>query len=72
MSSYDIQNKLGGMNKQQLLEYIQNKGNARKSAMHQITKLQTNDWHATSNSKKQMINEANRIRNEQREWRNSQ
>lgn len=72
MSSYDIQNKLGGMNKQQLLAYIQDKGNARKNAMHQITKLQTNDWHSTSNSKKSMVNEVNRLRQENREWQNSQ
>jgi hypothetical protein len=36
--------------------------------MYQITKLQTNDWHNTSDQKKKMVEQVNRLRQEQQEW----
>ena len=56
------------MDKSSLLTYIEQKGNSRKGAMYQITKLQTNDWHNTSDQKKKMVEQVNRLRQEQQEW----
>ena len=56
------------MDKERLMRYIEDKGNARKEAMYRITQLQTNDWHNTSDQKKKMVEEVNRLRQEQQEW----
>ena len=56
------------MDKGQLLTYIEDKGNSRKGAMHKITQLQTNDWHDTADQKKKMVEQVNRLRQEQQEW----
>lgn len=56
------------MDKNQLLTYIEQKGNSRKSAMHKITQLQTNDCHNTSDQRRKMVEQVNRLRNEQQAW----
>ena len=56
------------MDRERLMRYIEDKGNARKEAMYRITQLQTNDWHNTSDQKKKMVEEVNRLRQEQQEW----
>lgn len=60
------------MSKEQLMEYIEQKGNERKMAMYKITQLQTNDWHHTSSQKRKMSEQVERLRQEQREWQAQQ
>ena len=59
---YQIEQKLQQMDRETLLRYIESKGNMRKGEMYKVTVLQTNDWHNTSEYKKKMVEEANRLR----------
>ena len=53
------------MDKQQLEQYIEDKGKARKQATYQITYLQTRDYRNTHDSMNQMKSQVERLRKEQ-------
>ena len=56
------------MGKDQLMQLIEAKGNERKKAMLHVTQMQTKDWYNTSELKKKMLEEMNRLRSEQQQW----
>ena len=57
------------MDKQQLEQYIEDKGNARKEAMYNITVIQTRDYRSTHDSHNQMKAQVDRLEQEEREYR---
>ena len=60
------------MDRQRLMAYIEDKGNARKQAMHKVTQLQTDDWHNTNAAKRKMVEQVNRLKAEQQQWEQEQ
>lgn len=54
MSLDQIRNKLSSLSKQELLQFIQRKGDARKKALREAAVFQTQDWHNTQSTQENL------------------
>lgn len=62
---------LNGMSKEQLLNFIAQKGNDRKTAVYNAAKFQTEDCQKTTMVMQNVQNELTRTMTEQRAWQES-